>query len=118
MIGISSASPRLISVVDRSYAGGSDDIKFCANLYPSKANFEARKALGNEEWDAVGFASYFRKNSRFTPPSIKTSNHLSIDYTSEELHASWAKVLDRLEWFNTDDPIEGLKFSNFAAVSH
>nr|BAQ25461.1 putative dehydrogenase [Neocamarosporium betae] len=112
--------------------GGSSAINFCANVYPSKANFEAWKALGNEGWDAAGLAPYFRKYSRLTPPSAETKEFLSIDYINEELHgkngplqvsfpdiygpfqASLAKALDKLGWCNTDDPIEGEKLGNFA----
>jgi choline dehydrogenase-like flavoprotein len=112
--------------------GGSSAINFCANVYPSKANFEAWKALGNEGWGADGLAPYFRKYSRFTPPSGETKDLLSIDYIDEELHgkdgpvpvtipeiygpfqAAWVKALDTLGWCNTDDPIEGEKLGTFA----
>ncbi|KAF2680047.1 GMC oxidoreductase [Lentithecium fluviatile CBS 122367] len=112
--------------------GGSTAINFCATVYPSKANFEAWKALGNEGWDAAGLAPYFRKYSRFTPPSAETKELLSIDYINEELHgkdgplpvtipdiygpfqSSWSKSLDKLGWCNTDDPIEGEKLGTFA----
>ncbi|KAF3004319.1 hypothetical protein E8E13_009284 [Curvularia kusanoi] len=112
--------------------GGSSAINFCANVYPSKANFEAWRALGNEGWDADGLAPYFRKYSRFTPPSAETKELLNIDYINEELHgkdgplpvtipdvygpfqATWTKTLDKLGWCNTDDPIEGEKLGNFA----
>ncbi|KAJ4350509.1 uncharacterized protein N0V89_009130 [Didymosphaeria variabile] len=111
--------------------GGSSAINFCANVYPSKANFEAWKALGNNGWDADGLAPYFRKYSRFTPPSPETKKLLSIDYINEELHgkegplpvtipdvygpfqASWVKAFDKLGWCNTDDPIEGEKLGTF-----
>ncbi|KAI4641814.1 hypothetical protein J4E93_007913 [Alternaria ventricosa] len=112
--------------------GGSSAINFGAIVYPSKANFEAWKALGNEGWDAAGIAPYFRKFSRFTPPSAETKELLNIDYINEELHgkdgpipvtipdvygpfqASWAKTLDKMGWCNTDDPIEGEKLGTFA----
>jgi choline dehydrogenase-like flavoprotein len=112
--------------------GGSSAINFCANVYPSKANFEAWKALGNDGWDAAGIAPYFRKYSRFTPPSPETKQLLNIDYVNETLHgqtgpvpvtipdvygpfqASWVKALDKLGWCNSDDPIEGEKLGTFA----
>lgn len=112
--------------------GGSSAINFCANVYPSKANFEAWRALGNEGWDAASLAPYFRKYSRFTPPSAETKELLSIDYINEELHgkegpvavtipdiygpfqAAWTKTLDKLGWCDTDDPIEGEKLGTFA----
>ncbi|KAJ4334578.1 hypothetical protein N0V95_009132 [Ascochyta clinopodiicola] len=112
--------------------GGSSAINFCANVYPSKANFEAWTALGNEGWDAASLAPYFRKYSRFTPPSAETKELLNIDYINEELHgkegplavtipdvygpfqAAWTKTLDKLGWCNTDDPIEGEKLGTFA----
>ncbi|OSS54212.1 hypothetical protein B5807_01827 [Epicoccum nigrum] len=112
--------------------GGSSAINFCANVYPSKANFEAWKALGNDGWDAEGLAPYFRKYSRFTPPSPETKELLNIDYVNEALHgqdgpvpvtipdvygpfqASWVKALDKLGWCNSDDPIEGEKLGTFA----
>jgi choline dehydrogenase-like flavoprotein len=111
---------------------GSSAINFCANVYPSKANFEAWKALGNDGWDAAGIAPYFRKYSRFTPPSPETRELLNIDYVNETLHgqtgpvpvtipdvygpfqASWVKALDKLGWCNSDDPIEGEKLGTFA----
>jgi choline dehydrogenase-like flavoprotein len=101
-------------------------------VYPSKANFEAWKALGNDGWDAAGLAPYFRKYSRFTPPSPETKELLDIDYINETLHGqdgpvpvtipdlygpfqkSWVKALDTLGWCNTDDPIEGEKLGTFA----
>ena len=112
--------------------GGSTAINFCANVYPSKANFESWRALGNEGWDAANLAPYFRKYSRFTPPSAETKELLKIDYINEELHgkegpvpvtipdiygpfqASWTKTLDKLGWCNSDDPIEGQKLGTFA----
>jgi choline dehydrogenase-like flavoprotein len=112
--------------------GGSTAINFCANVYPSKANFEAWSALGNEGWDAAGLAPYFRKYSRFTPPSAETKELLGIDYINEELQgkdgpvavtlpdvygpfqASWSKTLDKLGWCNSDDRIEGEKLGTFA----
>lgn len=112
--------------------GGSSAINFAANVYPSKANFEAWRALGNQGWDAAGLAPYFRKYSRFTPPSVETRDLLNIDYVNEELHgkegpvpvtipdvygpfqASWTKTLDQLNWCNNNDPIEGEKLGNFA----
>jgi choline dehydrogenase-like flavoprotein len=112
--------------------GGSSAINFGAMVYPSKANFEAWKALGNEGWDAAGLAPYFRKFSRFTPPSIETKELLGIDYIKDELHGkdgplpvtipdvygpfqkSWVEAMDKLGWCNPDDPIEGEKVGNFA----
>ncbi|KAF2644591.1 alcohol oxidase [Massarina eburnea CBS 473.64] len=112
--------------------GGSSAINFGANVYPSKANLEGWKALGNEGWDAAGLAPYFRKYSRFTPPSAETKKLLSIDYINEELHGKdgplpvtipdvygpfqelWSKTLDKLGWCNSDDPIEGEKLGTFA----
>jgi choline dehydrogenase-like flavoprotein len=112
--------------------GGSSAINFCANVYPSKANFEAWTALGNKGWGAADLAPYFRKYSRFTPPSPATRELLNINYINESLHgkdgplpvtipdiygpfqASWTKALDALGWCNTDDPIEGEKLGNFA----
>ena len=112
--------------------GGSSAINYCANVYPSKANFEAWKALGNDGWDAAGLAPYFRKYSRFTPPSPETKELLKIDYINGVLHgqegpvpvtipdvygpfqASWVEALDKLGWCNTDDPIEGEKQGTFA----
>ena len=112
--------------------GGSSAINFCANVYPSKANFEAWKALGNDGWGAEELAPYFRKYSAFTPPSVETKELLNIDYINEGLHGksgpvpvtipdvygpfqqSWAKTLDKLGWCNTDDPIEGEKLGTFA----
>lgn len=112
--------------------GGSSAINFCANVYPSKANFEAWKALGNDGWDAAGLAPYFQKYSRFTPPGPETRELLNIDYVNETLHGregpvpvtipdvygsfqgSWVKALDKLGWCNTDDPIEGEKLGTFA----
>lgn len=111
--------------------GGSSAINFCANVYPSRANFEAWKVLGNDGWDTAGLAPYFRKYSRFTPPSLETKELLNIDYINEELHskegplpvtipdiygpfqASWVKALDKLGWCNTEDPIEGEKLGTF-----
>jgi choline dehydrogenase-like flavoprotein len=63
--------------------GGSSVINFCANVYPSRDNFEAWRALGNEGWDAASLAPYLRKYSRFTPPSAETKTLLSIDYIKE-----------------------------------
>jgi choline dehydrogenase-like flavoprotein len=101
-------------------------------VYPSNANFEAWRALGNEGWDATDLAPYFRKYSRFTPPTAETKELLNIDYINEELHgkdgpvpvtipdiygpfqASWSKTLDKLGWCNSDDPIEGQKLGTFA----
>jgi choline dehydrogenase-like flavoprotein len=112
--------------------GGSTAINFCANVYPLKTDFEAWARLGNEGWDAAGLAPYFRKYSRFTPPSTETKELLSIDYINEELHgkdgpvsvtipdiyghfqASWIKALDKLGWCNSEDPIEGEKLGTFA----
>jgi choline dehydrogenase-like flavoprotein len=112
--------------------GGSSAINFGAMVYPSKANFEAWKELGNEGWDAAGLAPYFRKSSRFTPPGTETKELLGIDYIKDELHGkdgplpvtipdiygpfqrSWVEVMDKLGWCNPDDPIEGEKVGNFA----
>jgi choline dehydrogenase-like flavoprotein len=101
-------------------------------LYPSKANFETWKALGNEGWDAAGLASYFCKSSRFTLPSAETKELLRVNYLKDDLHGkdgpvsvtipdvygsfqkSWVEALDKLGWCNSDDPIEGEKVGDFA----
>lgn len=67
--------------------GGSSAINFCANVYPSKANFEAWKALGNDGWDAAGLAPYFRKYSRFTPPSPETKELLNLTMSTKRYMA-------------------------------
>jgi choline dehydrogenase-like flavoprotein len=100
-------------------------------LYPSKANFETWKALGNEGWDAAGLAPYFRKSSRFTLPSAETKELLRVNYLKDDLHGkdgpvpvtipdvygpfqkSWVEALDKLGWCNSDDPIEGEKVGDF-----
>lgn len=123
---------RQISHARGKVLGGSSAINFSANVYPTKANFEAWKALGNDDWDAAGLAPYFRKYSRFTPPGKETRELLDIDYINGELHGSngpvpvtipggiygpfqtsWTKTLDKLGWCNTDDPMEGEKLGNF-----
>jgi choline dehydrogenase-like flavoprotein len=103
-------------------------------VYPSKGNFQAWKALGNEGWGAEDLAPYFRKYSSFTPPSAEIKELLSIDYINEELHGkhgpvpvcipdvfgpfqtSWVKTLDKLGWCNSDDPILGQKLGTFSCA--
>lgn len=111
--------------------GGSSAINFGVIVHPSKANFNAWSALGNDGWNADGLAPYYRKSQTFTPAVGETKELLAIDYHDETAHgtdgplpvthpdvyspfnSAWMETFGKLGWTNTDDPVNGEKIGAF-----
>lgn len=106
-------------------------MNFSVILYPSKADFRAWSALGNEGWSADDMAPYFRKFHTFTPATPETKTLLSLDYMKDEnqgidgplpvtfpdvygeFNKAWDEALRKLGWQSSDDPIVGNKLGPF-----
>ncbi|KAK8180224.1 hypothetical protein HDK77DRAFT_455776 [Phyllosticta capitalensis] len=111
--------------------GGSTAINFGVVVYPSKKNFEAWEALGNDGWSAEDLKPYFKKWQTFTPASEDVKKAMEINYYHEKNHGTdgpvpvtngnnygpfneaWVKTHDKLGLCNDDDPILGEKLGAF-----
>lgn len=58
-------------------------MNFSMIMYPSKTNFDAWSALGNDGWMAADLAPYLRKFHTYTPAGADTKTLLSLDYMNE-----------------------------------
>lgn len=67
--------------------GGSSAINATAMLYPCPRDFENWRRLGNLGWDYSDLLPYYRKSTKFFPPSTETSELLGLyEYYQPELH--------------------------------
>lgn len=73
--------------------GGSSAINATAMLYPCPRDFENWGKLGNWGWGYSDLLPYYRKSTKFFPPSTETSNLLGLNtYYQPELYGKQGPI--------------------------
>ncbi|GES63922.1 aryl-alcohol dehydrogenase [Aspergillus terreus] len=112
--------------------GGSSALNFSAVVYPSRQDWAAWSALGNESWSAEHMAPYMRKFQTYKEPATSTAELLGLDHDADlskygsqgpipvghpaiygPFNKAWNRAFAELGWQDKKDPIPGDKPGSF-----
>lgn len=112
--------------------GGSSALNFSVVVYPSRQDWAAWSALGNEGWSAEHMAPYMRKFQTYKEPATSTADLLGLDHDADPskygsqgpvpighpavygpFNKAWNQAFEELGWQDKNDPISGNKSGSF-----
>ncbi|RJE18220.1 Dehydrogenase [Aspergillus sclerotialis] len=112
--------------------GGSSALNFSAVVYPSRQDWAAWSALGNEGWSAEHMEPYLQKFQTYKEPDTSTTETLGLDHYVDPskygsqgplpvgypaiygpFNKAWNQAFAKLGWQDKKDPISGDKSGSF-----